>query len=77
MSRNLPNTETSDGLEGTIQYRGYSIHDIIGKKKFVDLSHLLIWGHWPSAEEAQTYQKRLNDVPLIDESVFNVIRSFP
>ncbi|KAK8107065.1 uncharacterized protein PG998_009078 [Apiospora kogelbergensis] len=66
-----------DGLEGTIQYRGYSIHDIIGKKKFVDLSHLLIWGHWPSAEEAQTYQKRLNDVPLIDESVFNVIRSFP
>ncbi|KAF2964383.1 hypothetical protein GQX73_g9198 [Xylaria multiplex] len=66
-----------DGLEGTIQYRGYSIHDIIGKKKFADLSYLLIWGNWPTAEEAQKYQERLNDVPLLDESVFNVIRSFP
>ncbi|KAI0384968.1 citrate synthase [Hypomontagnella monticulosa] len=66
-----------DGLEGTIQYRGYSIHDVIGKKKFVDLSYLLIWGEWPTAEEAQKYQERLNNVPLIDESVFNVIRSFP
>ncbi|ETS77643.1 hypothetical protein PFICI_09705 [Pestalotiopsis fici W106-1] len=66
-----------DGLEGTIQYRGYSIDDIIGKKKFVDVSHLLIWGKWPSADEAQTYQQRLNDVPLINETVFNVIRSFP
>ncbi|KAI1749204.1 citrate synthase [Xylaria castorea] len=66
-----------DGLEGTIQYRGYSIHDIIGKKKFSDLSYLLIWGSWPTTEQAQKYQERLNDVPLIDESVFNVIRSFP
>ncbi|KAK8039549.1 hypothetical protein PG993_007960 [Apiospora rasikravindrae] len=66
-----------DGLEGTIQYRGYSIHDIIGKKKFVDLSYLLIWGHWPSVDEARVYQERLNNVPMIDESVFNVIRSFP
>ncbi|GAW23113.1 hypothetical protein ANO14919_126630 [Xylariales sp. No.14919] len=66
-----------DGLEGTIQYRGYSIHDIIGKKKFADLSYLLIWGSWPSAEEAQKYQQRLNDVPVIGENVLNVIRSFP
>ncbi|RYC64525.1 hypothetical protein CHU98_g1675 [Xylaria longipes] len=44
---------------------------------FSDLSYLLIWGSWPTAEEAQRYQERLNDVPLIDESVFNVIRSFP
>lgn len=71
------NNTGSDGLEGTIQYRGYSIHDIIGKKKFSDLSYLLIWGSWPTAEEAQKYQERLNNVPLIDESVFNVIRSFP
>ena len=69
--------QTSDGLEGTIQYRGYSIHDIIGKKKFVDVSHLLIWGDWPSTEEARIYQERLNNVPQIDDSVFNVIRSFP
>ncbi|KAK0628756.1 citrate synthase [Bombardia bombarda] len=66
-----------DGLEGTIQYRGYSIHDIIGKKKFEELSYLLIWGSWPSAQEAEQYKERINSVPLIDETVFNVIRSFP
>ncbi|KAK9424303.1 putative Citrate synthase [Seiridium unicorne] len=66
-----------DGLEGTIQYRGYSIHDVVGKQKFADLSYLLIWGKWPSSDEVQTYQERLNNVPLLSPSVFDVIRSFP
>ncbi|KAK3693107.1 citrate synthase-like protein [Podospora appendiculata] len=66
-----------DGLEGTIQYRGYSIHDIYGKKKWIDISHLLIWGTLPSPEEAKAYQDRLNAVPLLDEHVLNVIRAFP
>jgi citrate synthase len=67
----------SDGLEGTIQYRGYSIHDIVGKKTFEELSYLLIWGHWPAAEEKDKFQRQLNGVPLLDHSVFHVIRSFP
>ncbi|KAI1179930.1 citrate synthase [Nemania sp. FL0916] len=66
-----------DGLEGTIQYRGYSIDEIIGKRNFAEISHLLIWGNMPSAEEAKEYQDRLNNVPLISDTVFNVIRSFP
>jgi len=60
-----------------IQYRGYSIHDVIGKKKFEELSYLLIWGEWPTTNELQNYKERLNSVPLIDQSVFNVIQSFP
>jgi citrate synthase len=68
---------SSDGLKGTIQYRGYSIADIVGHKKFIDTAHLLIWGNWPSPDESQNLQKKLNNVPLVDESVFNVIRSFP
>lgn len=67
----------SDGLKGTIQYRGYDIADIVGKKTFIDTAHLLIWGHWPSSEEARGLHEKLSNVPLIDESVFNVIRAFP
>ncbi|RYP69143.1 hypothetical protein DL771_006237 [Monosporascus sp. 5C6A] len=66
-----------DGLEGTIHYRGYSIHDIVGKKTFEEVSHLLIWGRWPNAEEKQQFQQRLNSVPLLSDTVLNVIRSFP
>ncbi|ORY55257.1 citrate synthase-like protein [Pseudomassariella vexata] len=66
-----------DGQEGTIQYRGYPLQDIIGKKKFIDVAHLLIWGKWPSTEEAQGFQERLNRVPLLDYRVFHVIHSFP
>ncbi|KAI1329109.1 citrate synthase [Xylariaceae sp. FL0255] len=66
-----------DGLEGTIQYRGYNIHDIIGKKKYEDLSYLLIWGDWPTPEQRQTYKERLNGVPVLPDSVLTCIRSFP
>ncbi|KAI1161595.1 citrate synthase [Nemania serpens] len=66
-----------NGLEGEIHYRGYSIQDIVGKKTFTDISHLLIWGKWPTPEEKEKFQQKLNSVPLPDGSVFQVIRSFP
>ena len=72
---NLPSG--SDGLKGTIQYRGYRIEDIVGKKKFIDTAHLLIWGDWPTPEQAQTLHEKLASVPVINESVFKVIQAFP
>ncbi|KAJ8119546.1 hypothetical protein ONZ43_g3524 [Nemania bipapillata] len=66
-----------NGLEGEIHYRGYSIQDIVGKKTFTEISHLLIWGKWPTPEEKEKFQQKLNSVPLPDGSVFQVIRSFP
>ena len=66
----------SDGRKGTIQYRGYSIADLVGKVKFVDTAHLLIWGHLPSNEERAKLEHDLAHVPLPDQTVFNVIRAF-
>lgn len=60
-----------------IQYRGYSISDIVGKKGFIDTAHLLIWGEWPTIDQRDKLHAKLNSVPLPDQSVFNVIRSFP
>ncbi|KZF20963.1 citrate synthase [Xylona heveae TC161] len=66
-----------DGLKGIIQYRGYSIDQIVGRKGFYDTLHLLIWGRWPSSEERAKLQVNINSVPLPGKAVFDVIRSFP
>ena len=44
--------------------------------KFVDTAFLLIWGHLPSDEERVKLEHDLAHVPLPDQSVFDVIRSF-
>lgn len=65
-------------MKGIIQYRGYSIDDIIAQGKgFIDTVHLLIWGHWPSPEEAIRLQNRISDAMVLDGSVYQVIRAFP
>lgn len=60
-----------------MQYRGYPIGDIVGRKGFFDRAYLLIWGDWPTADQLQGFEMELINVPLPDQSVFNVIRSFP
>ena len=60
-----------------MQYRGYPIGDIVGRKGFLDTAYLLIWGDWPTADQLQGFETKLINVPLPDQSVFNVIRSFP
>lgn len=49
----------------------------MGKKKFIDTAHLLIWGEWPTPEQAKSLQEKLSSVPVLDESVFKVIQAFP
>ncbi|EKG22539.1 Citrate synthase-like protein [Macrophomina phaseolina MS6] len=67
-----------DGLKGIVQYRGYDISDLVqAKKGFLDTAHLLWFGTLPSPAEKQQLQDKLNAVPLIDDNVFNVIRSMP
>lgn len=68
----------SDGMKGVITYRGYSIDDIISNgKNFIDTVHLLVWGRWPSKEAATKLQEKITIAMRLEESVYNVIRSFP
>ena len=53
-----------------IQYRGYSISNIVGKKGFYDTFHLLVWGRWPSTQEGHKLQQDMQNFPLPHESVF-------
>ena len=67
-----------DGIEGSIHYRNFSIVKLIEmKKKFEDVTFLLIWGHLPSQEERQKYKKDLAAAMAPPQLVSDVIQSFP
>ncbi|KAM0794191.1 hypothetical protein BDR22DRAFT_876730 [Usnea florida] len=66
----------TNGRNGKIQYRGYSVADLVGKVKFVATAFLLIRAHLPSDEERAKLEHDLAHVPLPDQTVFNVIQAF-
>ena len=68
----------SDGAQGIIQHRGYSITDFWQTAEFEDPLHLLVWGHWPSTLEKETIKDELfKAARIIPESVKTVIYAFP
>ena len=60
-----------------MQYRGYPIGDIIGRKGFLDTAYLLIWGDWPTASQLRGFQTKLINAQMSYQSVVDVVRSFP
>ena len=66
-----------DGIEGQIFYRGHSITELVGKKKFEDVTFLLIWGHLPTSDERAKYKHDLADAMAPPQMVFDVIQAFP
>ncbi|KAL9614496.1 MAG: hypothetical protein Q9167_001024 [Letrouitia subvulpina] len=67
----------NDGLKGVLSYRGFDIGDLVTKKGFIDTQYLLLWGHLPSPQEKEKWQRNLASIPRPPKSVFDVIRSFP
>ena len=66
-----------DGIEGRLLYRDLSITDLVGKKRFEDVSFLLNWGHFPSPQEREKYRKDLAAAMVPPQMVFDTINSFP
>ncbi len=66
-----------DGEKGILNYRGYSIEDLINKCDFVEVAHLLVKGYLPNMEERSKYQELLNKHSLLHVNMKNFIRSYP
>src|SRR5436309_9719804 len=49
-----------DGEQGILRYRGYPIEEIAGRAEFVEICHLLIYGHLPSHAELDDLRQRLS-----------------
>ncbi|MFM6962671.1 MAG: citrate synthase [Micrococcales bacterium] len=66
-----------DGDQGILRYRGYPIEELAGKKSFVQVAYLLIYGELPSASELDAFEDRLRRHTLVHEDLKNLFHAMP
>ena len=66
-----------DGENGVLRYRGYPIEQLAGKKSFLEVAYLLIYGNLPSEDEAATFDNRIRRHTLLHEDLKQFYHSFP
>jgi citrate synthase len=64
-----------DGRAGTLQYRGYSIHDLAQHSTFEETSYLLVNGELPTAEELSRFDSEMRSAREVPAGVLDIIRS--
>jgi citrate synthase len=66
-----------DGDQGILRYRGYPIEQLAQQATFVEVCHLLIYGHLPNAQELDAFVQRLNKHTLIHEDLKKLFEGYP
>ncbi|NDC49069.1 MAG: citrate synthase [Micrococcales bacterium] len=78
---NTANTKSAitfiDGDQGILRYRGYPIEQLAGKKSFVEVAYLLIYGELPTAEQLANWDDNLRQHTLIHEDLKNLFHAMP
>ncbi len=63
-----------DGTAGTLQYRGYSIHDLATHATFEEVCHLLMKGELPNAAELAAFDAEMRSARSVPDAVLDIIR---
>ncbi|HXT12462.1 MAG TPA: citrate synthase [Candidatus Angelobacter sp.] len=66
-----------DGEKGVLRYRGIPIEELAEKSSFIEVAHLLIWGHLPNAAELKRFSHLLTEHELLPESMKHNFEGFP
>src|SRR5215475_14356490 len=66
-----------DGEKGILRYRGIPIEELAEKSTFIEVAHLLIWGHLPSSAELRRFSDLLTEHELLHESMKHHFEGFP
>ena len=66
-----------DGEKGVLRYRGIPIEELAEKSTFIEVAHLLIWGHLPNSAELRKFSDLLTDNELLHESMKHHFEGFP
>lgn len=66
-----------DGEKGILRYRGYPIEEIAKGARFIEVCHLLIYGHLPSKAELTAFSEQLTRHSLIHEDMKKFFEGFP
>ena len=64
-----------DGAGGTLEYRGYSIHDLAEHASFEEVASLLVDGELPDADALEAFEKELRAARYLPEPVLDLARS--
>ena len=62
-----------DGAAGQLSYRGYSIDDLATQSTFEEVSHLLIHGELPTADQLAEFEAALKAARTLPDGVYDVI----
>ena len=66
-----------DGDEGVLRYRGYPIEELAGKKTFLEVAYLLIYGELPTETQHAEFDGRIRRHTLIHEELKNIFHAMP
>src|SRR5512139_3744711 len=66
-----------DGDKGILRYRGIPIEELAEKKTFIEVAHLLIFGHLPSAGERAGFSKLLTSNCMIHDNMVKLFENLP
>jgi citrate synthase len=66
-----------DGEQGILRYRGYPIEEIAGHAEFVEICHLLLYGHLPSHAELDDLRGRLSAEGCLHDGMKELIGRYP
>jgi citrate synthase len=66
-----------DGEKGILRYRGIPIEELAEKSTFMEVAHLLIWGHLPNSAELRKFSDLLTENELLHESMKHHFEGFP
>lgn len=63
-----------DGQRGVLEYRGYSIHDLVAHSSFEDTAYLLIYGQTPTTAERAGFTRDLHHLRALPPTIVEVLR---
>lgn len=66
-----------DGPNGSLQYRGYDIHDFAETASFEDVVYLLWHARWPSEAESRAFGAELASLRSVPGETIEVLRLLP
>ena len=66
-----------NGEQGVLRYRGYPIEELAEHSSFVEVSHLLVYGHLPTQSELEGFRDRLTHHSLLHEDMKKFFEAFP
>ena len=66
-----------DGDNGILRYRGIPVEELAKKLTFVEVAHLLIYGHIPSEDERSIFSKLLTSNCMIHDNMVKLFDNLP